>query len=310
MNMNYLEPDDIWEIFGIKSETDFREQYLLLGKFHSLVPKKIIEDYKLVERLLYYSYFHYPLIDEAFSKSTRIFEASVTLKLEIEGIKKDGFETLHSKLNRLKKYCSNDLFEQWKNAKELRNNFAHREAGTLMGIALVNGFKHNLNLINSIFLEPATILEKENNYKELLRQSEHLVNGFFVLEHDDKRILVAHARPFTTGIIKNLGQSLWVFIPIIGDKIIEKTSDLPKAFILKLENLQINKTGLSAIDSATKKPIKLTTTDNFENLEKFILHNSRIKDLEIESQNISREYMAMLKHKTNKEIAVFLYEDW
>jgi hypothetical protein len=308
--MNYLEPDNIWEIFGIKSETDFREKYLLLGKFHSLVPKKIIDDYKLVERLLYYSYFHYPLIDEAFSKSTRIFEASVTLKLEIEGLKKDGFETLHSKLNRLKKYCSNDLFEQWKNAKELRNDFAHREAGIFMGIALINGFKHNLNLINSIFLEPCTILEKENNHNELLKQSEHLINGFFVLEHDDKRILVAHARPFTTGIIKNLGQSLWVFIPITGEKSIEKNSDLPKAFILKLENLQINKSGLSATDSTTKKSINLTTTDNFENLKKFTVHDSRIRALEIESQDISREYMAILKHETNKGIANFLYEDW
>ena len=32
--MNYLKPDEIWEIFDIKSEDDFREKYLLKGKFH------------------------------------------------------------------------------------------------------------------------------------------------------------------------------------------------------------------------------------------------------------------------------------
>jgi len=308
--MNYLKPDDIWEIFGIKSETDFRENYLLLGRFHSLVPEKIVKDYKLVERLLFYSYFHYPLIDEAFSKSTRIFEASITLKLEIEGVKKEGFETLHSKLKRLKKYCSNDLFEQWENAKELRNSFAHREAGVLMGITLMNGFKHNLNLINSIFLEPSTIIEKENNHKTILRQSEHLLKGFFILDYNDKQILISAARPFTTGIIKNRGQSLWVFIPISDDRIIEKTSDLPDSLIIKLENIQITETGLSAKDSNTKKLVNLNTTEKFENVAKFILHDAKIRTLEVESTNISREYMALLKHKTNKEIANFLYEDW
>jgi hypothetical protein len=40
--INYLEPDEIWEIFGVKSEVDFREKYLLRGKFHSLVPEKIM----------------------------------------------------------------------------------------------------------------------------------------------------------------------------------------------------------------------------------------------------------------------------
>jgi len=104
------------------------------------------------------------------------------LKLEISGLKRDGFESLNSKLTRLKALCSNDLFEQWRAAKELRNHFAHREAGRLMGIFLMNGFKQNLNLINSIFLESSTILIKENNLKDLLQQSEHLVNGLFILE--------------------------------------------------------------------------------------------------------------------------------
>ena len=65
--INYLEPDEIWKIFRVKSESDFRDRYLLKGKFHPLVPEKIINDYKIVERLTYYSYFDYSLLDEAFS---------------------------------------------------------------------------------------------------------------------------------------------------------------------------------------------------------------------------------------------------
>lgn len=308
--MNYLEPDEIWEIFDIKSEDDFREKYLLKGKFHPLVPKKIINEYKIVERLIYYSYFNYPLIDEAFSKSTRIFEASITLKLEISGLKKDGFETLDSKLRRLKELCSNDLFEQWKIAKKFRNDFAHREAGVLMGIVLMSAFKHNLNLINSIFLESSTILNKENNLKNFLQQSEHLVKGLFILEYKNTKILISGARPFTTGIINNLGKSLWVFIPIIGNKIIQQVNDFPPSLILKLENGEINEKGLNAIDAETKEVIQLRATENVENIEKFNLHNKRIAEIEKISPNISSQYTAMLKHKITKEIANFLYEDW
>ena len=308
--MNYLKPDEIWEIFDIKSEDDFREKYLLKGKFHPLVPEKIINEYKIVERLTYYSYFNYPLIDEAFSKSTRIFEASITLKLEISGLKKDRFETLDSKLKRLKELYSNDLFEQWKIAKKFRNDFAHREAGALIGIILMNAFKNNLNLINSIFLESSTILNKENDLKNLLQQSEHLVKGLFILEYKKTKILISGARPFITGIINNLGKSLWVFIPITGNEIIQQVNDFPPSLILKLENVKINNEGLNAIDAETKEVIQLTATENVENVEKFNLHNRRIAEIEKISLNISSEYMAMLKHKTAVAIANFLYQDW
>jgi hypothetical protein len=179
-----------------------------------------------------------------------------------------------------------------------------------MGIFLMNGFKHNLNLINSIFLESTAILDKEKKLKDLLQQSEHLVKGLFILEYKTQKILIYGAKPFTTGIINNLGKSLWVFIPITGDKIIQHVNDFPASLILKLENVQINEKGLNAIDAVTKEVIQLTVTENAENVEKFNLHNKRIAEIEKISPNISLEYMSMLKHETAKEISDFLYEDW
>lgn len=131
--MTYFEPDKIWNNLGINSQEDYIDKYMVKGRFHSLVPEKIVYEYKIVERLLFYSYFCYPLIDEAFSKSTRIFEASVTLRLQKEGLIKKGFESLSSKLKRLKEHCSIDLFEQWEKARLLRNEFAHMEAGRTKG---------------------------------------------------------------------------------------------------------------------------------------------------------------------------------
>ena len=174
----------------------------------------------------------------------------------------------------------------------------------------MNAFKNNLNLINSIFLESSTILNKENDLKNLLQQSEHLVKGLFILEYKKTKILISGARPFITGIINNLGKSLWVFIPITGNEIIQQVNDFPPSLILKLENVKINNEGLNAIDAETKEVIQLTATENVENVEKFNLHNRRIAEIEKISLNISSEYMAMLKHKTAVAIANFLYQDW
>ena len=308
--MDYLKPDKIWSYLGVKSEEEFKDRYLLKGKFHSLVPEKIIKDYEVVERITFYSYFHYPLLDEAFSKSTRLFEASVTLKLENLGIKKNGFEPLHSKLKRLEKYTSQGLYDLWKQAKEIRNDFAHREAGVSIGIVLINAFKHNLNMINSLFLNLETIEEKENQFNVLLNQSEHFENGFFILEYQNKKILVRGAKPYTSGIFKLTGQSLWVFIPITGEKDIEKSSDLPKSFILRLENVIIDETCLLATCPTTTEQIKLIDTSKPENIEKFIQHDKRIELLEAKTSTVSLEYMAMLHHNILKEVSSFLYDDW
>jgi hypothetical protein len=308
--MTFLQPDDTWNYFSIASETDFTSKYFLEGKFHSQVPEEIVEDYAVVERLLYYSYYYYPLLDEAFAKSTRIFEASVTLKLEKLGMKKEGFESLNSKLKRLENHSSKDLFAQWQSAREMRNIFAHQKAGTLMGMTLIKAFKHNLNMINSVFLSPEMIQEKENHLKTLLNQTEHFTKGLFILEYKNQKILIQGLRPYTTGILKNKNKSLWVFIPITGDKEIRTLNDFPSPIILKLEDVKISHTGLEAIESETKERVSLYITNSSDNIEKLKQHIIRLEALESKDSGQSLEYMALLKHTIGKAISDFLYEDW
>lgn len=305
-NMTYFEPDKIWNNLGINSQEDYIDKYMVKGRFHSLVPEKIVYEYKIVERLLFYSYFCYPLIDEAFSKSTRIFEASVTLRLQKEGLIKKGFESLSSKLKRLKEHCSIDLFEQWEKARLLRNEFAHMEAGRTKGFFLLGSFIHNLNMINTIFLEEKAILERESLISDLKHKSKHLRKGLFILDYQDKRILIFSAHPYSIGTMNCTGQSLWVFRPVSGEKNINKANDLPNSFILRLEKVEITNDGLSAIESVSKNAISLISTDKPENVNKLIDHNNRI----LLSPSISEKYIANLKNLLFKEIGNLLYDDW
>gem|GEM_PF-5717326 len=165
-------------------------------------------------------------------------------------------------------------------------------------------------MINSVFLEPETIKRKENEHEDLVKKTEHLIEGLFVLEYNESRILVLGTRPFTTGIIKNNGQSLWAFIPITGNNAIKTTSDLPSTIILKLKNVEIHEKGLNAEEVITNQKVLLTSTEKVENMEKLMKHNSQMNEAENLFPNISVNYMATVHSSLLKEVGNFLYEDW
>lgn len=300
----FLQPDTIWEIFGINSQEDFIDKIITIDKFHENVPDSIKKDYKLVVRLQFYSYYAYPLIDEAFGKLTRIFEASIDLKIEELKIEKKGFETLDSKIKRLEKYSSNELHKQWLNSKEMRNLFAHHKAGRLMGFTLFKAFQHNVNMINSIFLKQEEILEKENYLKKIVANSKHLKKGLFIMEYNGNRYLIWSMIPYTSSINNGIEKSFWVFHPVYGDKHIKQISDFPEPFKLNLENLKINKKGLSALVIETNESITVTSTNINENIDKFNLHNKQMIEIDL---SLKQKYWSILENDINKGVTEFIY---
>lgn len=300
----FLKPDDLWNIFGIKSQEDFIEKLVCKGKFHANVPKEIKDDYIIVERLLFFSYFKYPLIDEAFGKSTRIFEASIDLKIKNLNIEKKGFESLNSKINRLEKYSSIELHKQWLDSKALRNLFAHHEAGRLMGITLMNAFKHNINMINTVFLTKKEISEKEDSLLSIVNKSNHLKEGLFILEYKNKSFLICSMIPYTSIVKNNVEMSFWVLHPVYGKKNIVEISNFPDPFMLNLKNLNINENGLSAEVIETNEIIKVTSTDKFENKEIQDYHFKQMVEIDLK---LKRVYSTLLQNNLNKKVTEFIY---
>lgn len=300
----YLQADAIWQNFGIKSQADYIQNYITKGKFHVNVPEVIQNDYKIVERLQFFSYYGYPLIDEAFGKATRIFEASIDFKINALGIEKKGFEPLSSKIRRLETYSSNELHKQWVNSKELRNLFAHHKAGRLMGITLIKAFKHIVNMINSVFLEKNEITEKENVLKKIAKESAHLKKGLFIMEYSGNKYLVWSMQPYTASLKDGLEQSFWVFHPVYGVNKIERVSDFPEPFKLNLKNLKITNDGLSATVIETEETVKITKTYNIDNIAKYEFHLKQMLDLNLDLKD---NYMLFLHRDINKAITDFIY---
>lgn len=298
----FLKPDETWEVFGIKDQEDFVEKIVTRGKFHNKVPEKIKKDYLIVERLQFYSYYNYPLIDQAFGKSTRIFEASVDLKIIELGLGKEGFEPLWSKIKKLEQYSSNELHKQWTHAKEIRNLFAHHQAGRILGITLIKAFKHFINMINSVFLEKEDILERENQIKEIKSKSKHLEKGLFILDYQDQSYLVWSSIPY--GSIEKMQKSFWVFHPVYAKGSIKELSDFPLPFMFDLEDLEINENGLKARIINSSEKINLSSSDNktFESMYEDHLQQMIEIDLDLKKM-----HWMVLENEISKRVTKFLY---
>uniref|UniRef100_UPI00109D765C hypothetical protein n=1 Tax=Candidatus Ulvibacter alkanivorans TaxID=2267620 RepID=UPI00109D765C len=277
MNVNkeiseYLKPVAIWDVFGISTQQEFVEKFVTKGIFHKNVPEKIVNDYHTVERLQFYSYYHYPLIDEAFGKSTRIFEASIDLKISELDIAKKGFESLNSKIKRLEAFTSGELHKKWLHAKEMRNMFAHHKAGRLMGIVLLNAFKHNINMINSVFLGKKEIIRRSVSLENLKENAIMLNKGLFVLKYKSKRFLIWSLIPYSTSGFENGQMSFWVMHPVYGEKAIKDLNDIPSPFMFNLENVLIENGNLSANVIETNEEILVKPTSNPKDIELYKLH--------------------------------------
>lgn len=300
----FSQPDLRWENFGIKTQQDFINRFVTIGKFHKNVPESIMNDYKVVERLQFYSYYSYSLIDEAFGKSTRIFEASVDLRISELDMKKKGFESLASKINKLEKHTSVELHKRWIEVKEIRNLFAHHEAGRQFGITLINVFKHNINMINSVFLRKEEIEEIEESLENLKRRSHHLKKGLFVMKYKGQRILIWSIVPYSCSINSNNEKSFWVFHPVYKIKMIDDVIDFPDPLMLSLKNVKIMKNGMNAMIIESNEIITINETVN--EVDKKSYKNHLIQMIEIQL-NLKQIYWGFLERKIKEAIADFLY---
>lgn len=300
----FLQPDPIWEIFGMKSQQDFINSFVTVGKFHKNVPESIRNDYKIVERLQYYSYYYYSFIDEAFGKSTRIFEASVDLKVSELKLSKKGFESLSSKINKLEKHTSIELYKRWIEAKDIRNMFAHHKAGRQFGITLINVFKHNINMINSIFLNKDEIQEIEKSLESLKKRSEHLKKGLFRMEYKGQSILIWSIVPYSSCVNSNIEKSFWVAHSVYKIKMINDVIDFPDPFMLSLKNVEIKKNGMNAIVIDSNEIISLSKT--VKDFDKKSYENHLIQMIGIKLK-LKQLYWNILERKVKEAIADFLY---
>jgi len=200
--MEYHQPDDRWEIFGIKDFDTYQRDLVLKGLFHKNVPKDVTDSYVLCEYMMAHAYYHYPLFDEALSKLLRIIEMAVKLRCKELGISLETKKIKPKNKRPYKKTFSvliNDVdnVETAKKIKyaldqfrSLRNIFMHPEIHSFSGATVRNGIKFGIIILNMLFLPDKLFIEMGAEIGRIKTKSQSFNKDLLVLESKDKRILV------------------------------------------------------------------------------------------------------------------------
>ena len=205
--MKWFEADTIWDsLYKITTKEDFVEKFVVETKFHSKVPKDIVDAFETVSYLLANSYYHYNLLDVALSKMLLIIEMAVKLKAKELNItlklppNKQG-KTIDKKLFKLidevcKEAKLEFLIPDFDRARNLRNSFMHPEGYSVMGIfsATKKNFVHFNNVINQLFLNSDEISLLVSNRAILKEKFEAFKENFssklFILNDSNQKALI------------------------------------------------------------------------------------------------------------------------
>lgn len=303
---NYYDPDDRWEIlYQIDSRQAYEDKFVVKGKFHNRVPDDVKMDFEIAERLMAYSYYCYPMYDEALKKLLGMTEMAVKLRctqldisLDYKDKKGESKQRVLSQLIDLLLKRENDkpLHDVLTKARRIRNIFAHPDRHTFLGGMVYNSVIQVINTINFIFLDEQVFKESKNYLNELLQSNDPFEHGNFILEHNDYRYLAYCGRCLDVFKVKGEWIGLWVFYPVITNmkEQIEKNKyNIP--IFTTLKDVEIKDSCLHGVDVASDKPVRFLTTTESKNLEKFVDFEQQLK----ECKNIDIE---LYKHWINEEI--------
>jgi hypothetical protein len=308
VNFKYHLPAPIWsQVYQLATHEEFMSKFFVKGKFHNNVPDDILNDSLTVERLIEFSYYHYPFLDEAYSKSLRIFEAAIKLRLEYFGYKIKGYEPLSKLMKMLAPHTSEVFFTWWNGTREMRNEVVHNKSGTLLGITVLSKLRLMVNVINSIFLDKEFFDSVDLEFKKLSEQIKIFLGKPLVLNFDSDRYLIRDI--FLCFIFQKNGviQSLWALYPIL------KT--FPKSFkevhqynpiFLRLKNIEVSEEKLTGfrLESNEKKSVSITKQPI--DIKAFEIHKQLMNT---SSEEIKVYYFGILKAKANQEVTNFMYDE-
>lgn len=301
-------PAPIWEVmYQFQSHEEFMSKFFVKGKFHEKVPADIVKDFTTVEKLIEFGYYHYPFLDEAYSKSLRIFESAVKLRLEHLGYELKGFKSLGKLVKMLKPHTSEVFYNWWNATREVRNEVVHSNAGTLLGITVLNKIPLMINAINSIFLEKEYFDLIDSEIIRLNEESKMFLGKPMVLTLENGRLLIRDI--FLSFIFQKNGvtHALWAFYPVLKSflKSFQEAHQCNPIF-LRLKNIDISGMKLTGSKMDSNEMISVSITKQPNDIIDFEVHNQIMDDC---NKDIKAYYFGILKAKATQEVTKFMYEE-
>lgn len=271
----FLQPDHRWTVWGCQCHEEYLEKYFLPGKFHPAVPDKVKEAYQTVERLIAYSYFYYPMTEEASSKISRVFEMAVRLRAQQLGIATTNIKkgrsvptNLSILIQKLREFpeSDQDWADEWVDFKSLRNMHAHPEGPNYGGAINLMSIVPMVNIINSLFIPAPWFQVARSKAKALQDSAAFYTKGVYVLSVSDTRYIITSAVPIL--VSHDELRSIWIMEPV-GLKFPQTMDEYFefKPFVFRLTELSIDEDGLRGRDYIHDKEISILPSDHPADLE-------------------------------------------
>lgn len=315
---DYYIPDNRWNtIYQIKSRQAYEERFVVKGKFHNLVPDDIIKEFEIAERLMAYSYYCYPMYDEALKKLLGMTEMAVKLRCKQFGISLDFLDQNGKVRKRTLSYLMDQLLlkeenkplaSEFSKAREARNYFSHPDRHSFLGGMVYHSISQVINTINYIFLEDQ-VCKESNIYFDALSQPCHsFENGNFLLEYNGMQYLAYGTKCLEVYPISGEWISLWVFYPVllnIREQVETHKYKLP--FYIVLKDIKINENCITGIDIESNQAIEFKITNEPTNLETIASFRKQLQECERANINI---YLNWLNDEMGKQLVYHRYKNY
>jgi len=316
--MKWYEVDERWELFNIKSQEDFINNYVVTGKFHDQVPEDIVTAFETVSYLIAHSYYYYPMMDEAMTKALLVMEMAIKLKAKQENIEleippnKNG-KTFQKKLvNLINEVCEvsslNFLKPDFDRVRSIRNSRMHPDKHSFMGaIGKPNGnIMLFINIINFLFLDKKEIEQLSARREQLNEELEIFKNGSFILEHNNTKILmdIVHYHKYVKFNDKEL--LMLLVNPILIDVYESLTTHrFYKPLVIIIKDFTINRLTIEGTD-LNDGAVSIGTTYKEENIMKFLAYYEELDRVSDSDKNL---YFSSASQDALWEMEKVIYEN-
>ncbi|PKP48098.1 MAG: hypothetical protein CVT94_09415 [Bacteroidetes bacterium HGW-Bacteroidetes-11] len=313
---DYCIPDIRWNIvYQIKSCQAYEDRFVVKGNFHSLVPDDIIKEFEIAERLMAYSYYCYPMYDEALKKLLGMTEMAVKLRctqfdISLEFQDRNGKvkqRTLSELMDQLLIIEPNKpLKSEFSKARKARNIFAHPDHHSIYGVMIFDSILQLINTINYIFLEDQICKESNAYFDELCQSYRSFGNGDLILEYNGMRYLAYGSKCLEVHPISGEWISLWVFYPEITNiREQVETQNYSMPLYLALKDVKIEDNCLIGTDIESNKAIKFLSTNEPKDLERIATFRKQLNECEQTSKTF---YLDWLNSEMGKKLVHHRYK--
>jgi len=272
----YHEPDAIWLSFkGITDFESFITKFVKTAQFHQNVPESVTKSYRVAEHLMAYSWYHYPVIDEALVKLLRTMELAIKLRcgqlgiplLDPKGTKRNkNLISLIDELGKIEPDKDIAGILHW--LRGVRNYLMHPDRETLFGTIALNHIRQCLIMYNAIFL-PNDFFRRNKDKSEEMRSSlKNVSKNLCVLEHTGFRYIVYEADIIEAYEINNKWFYLFAAQAVSNDFAAMLVNDCyPTPIVYTIMDVEITDNKISGKVMECGEPFNLIANTHLQNVQ-------------------------------------------